>query len=573
MLTELRVHNLALVETAVVRFGRGLNVVTGATGAGKSLLLQALTLLLGGRWSRDMLRTGADQMRVQGIFEIADPAIVRSIFDAVGEEAPACEGLTEILVTRRIDASGRNRAEVDGHLVPIATLRALSSHLAEIHGQSEHQALLDSNWQTALLDRAADLASQQAAFAIELDAWHNADTRLAVTRDDAQARRDRASDLEAIAAEIEFVAPEPGESDALRSERELLAAVEKHQQSLATALALVGESDAEGDDPAVDRVGRAARCLEDTAALSSVARDAVTALDAASESLQEAWRLIDAALGTLEADPARLDRVQERLEALGTLLRRHGPSEEDALRVAAEATAEATEIRANEADADALESRVADLARVALESGVALDEARREAGVAFSARVRATLAELEMAGTRFEVHLPERAADALPRATALGLGSVEFLVSPNVGEDLRPLARIASGGELARTALAIKGELAGVDGVPLLAFDEIDADVGPRLGPVIGRRLAHLARDRQVLVITHLPQVAAHASHHVRVTKSEADGRTGVDVDILEGAAREREIAEMIRGPGRASEALDQARNMLAEGAESRTGA
>jgi DNA repair protein RecN (Recombination protein N) len=282
---------------------------------------------------------------------------------------------------------------------------------------------------------------------------------------------------------------------------------------------------------------------------------------------QEAWQHIETALDALEADPDRLDRVQERLEELGTLLRRHGPSEEDALARAAEAADEAARLRGEEADAGALESRALELEREALAAGIALDEARRQAGGAFSERVRATLAELEMAGTRFEVDVAPRGDAALRTATPLGLGPIEFLVSPNVGEDLRSLARIASGGEIARTALAIKGELAGADAVPLLAFDEIDADVGPRLGPVIGRRLAKLGADRQVLVITHLPQVAAHAARHLRVTKAEADGRTTVSVDVLDGEPRRREIAEMIRGPGRADEALDQARGMLAEAA------
>jgi len=578
MLTELRVRNLALVESAEIRFGPGLNAVTGATGAGKSLLLQALTLLLGGRWSREMLRTGADRMRVQGMFEIADPDVAARLFELLGEDVPGTEATEhaapedgaplEVLITRSIDASGRNRADIDGHLVPVATLREAGKLVAEIHGQSEHQALQDSAWQTSLLDRAAELAPQQREFAERLALWRTARQRLDSTQSDAEARRQRAEELEAVAADVAAVAPEVGEGDALRDERELLTAVAKHRESLSTAITLIGESAGAADESAVDRVGHAARSLEGTAALSADVRAAVEALDAASEQLQEAWRLIEAALDGLEADPERLDRVQERLEDLGVLLRRHGPTEEDALRTAADAREEAAKIRAEDADASELEAKVAELSEAALAAGLSLDDARRKGGLAFSERVRATLAELEMAGTRFEVDVPARSETALQGASPQGLGPVTFLVSPNVGEDLRPLARIASGGELARMALAIKGELAGTDGVPLLAFDEIDADVGPRLGPVIGRRLARLARDRQVFVITHLPQVAAHAAHHLRVAKSESDGRTTVHVDVLEGADREREIAEMIRGPGRADEALGQARAMLAEGAE-----
>ena len=567
MLAELRVRNLALVESATVRFAPGLNAVTGATGAGKSLLLQALTLVLGGRWSREMLRTGADRMSVQAVFEV-DGLLATRIAEMFDEPAPQGNGPHEILVERRVDSAGRNRAEIDGRLVAVGALRELGTLLAEIHGQSEHQALLDCVRQTALLDRSAGLEGARDAFAARLESWRNAARRLAVLRGDAAARQRRMDELDAIAEEVGAVAPEPGESDALRGERELLAATERHRGALAGALELITEEGPDGDSPALDRLGRAAREIHATAEHSAGVAAAMELLDRAAEHTQEAGRLIEDALDRLEANPDRLDRVQERLEDLGALLRRHGPSEEDALRRAQEAADEAFALRADEQDAGGLEARVAELARAAMTSGVELDALRLRAGEVFSARVRDALAELEMAGTRFAVELPERNADpdaVLKAATALGLGPIEFMASPNAGEDLKPLAKIASGGELARTALAVKGQLAGADHVPLLAFDEIDADVGARLGSVIGRRLAALAVGRQVLVITHLPQVAAAASAHLRIKKQEVDGRTFVLVDTLEGAERELEIAEMIRGPGRAAEALDQARGMLDE--------
>jgi DNA repair protein RecN (Recombination protein N) len=570
MLAELRVRNLALVESATVRFAPGLNVVTGATGAGKSLLLQALTLVLGGRWSREMLRTGADRMQVQAVFEV-DADVAARVAELIDEPAPEGPGPHEILVARRVDASGRNRAEIEGTLVPVGTLRELGTLLAEIHGQSEHQALLDPVHQTELLDRAAGLHELREAFADRLLGWREAAGRLTALRTDADARQRRIEELDALAEEVGAVDPEPGESDALRGERELLAAAERHREGLATALALVSDGGPEGDEPALDQLGRAGREVSGTAEHSADVRAAQELLDGAAENVQEAARLLQAALEGLDADPDRLERVQERLEELGALLRRHGPTEEDALRRAEEAAAEAAALRADERDAGGLEERVAALASDALAAGTALDAARREAGDGFSARVRDALAELEMKGTRFEVSVAEREGEASPlleAATELGLAPIELLASPNAGEELRPLARIASGGELARTALAVKGQLAGADRVPLLAFDEIDADVGPRLGSVIGRRLADLAAAHQVLVITHLPQVAAHAASHLRIRKEEAGGRTFVRVDALESGEREREIAEMIRGPGRADEALDQARAMLAEADE-----
>ncbi len=567
MLTELRVRNLAVVESATVRFAPGLNVVTGETGAGKSLLLAALALLCGGRWSREMLRTGADRMQVQAVFELHDAETAARVAELLGTDAPTALPY-ELLVTRSIDAAGRNRAEIDGQLVAVATLRELGALLAEIHGQSEHQALLDATRQTELLDRAAGLVALREAFAERLGAWRAADARRRALAAEADARARRIEELDALVDEVAAVAPEPGESDALRGERELLASAERHRGALATALALVAEGATDGDEPAVDRLGRAAREIAATAAHSPDARAALEALDAASDLLQEAARRVASALDALDADPERLEKVQARLEALGALLRRHGPTEEDALARAVEAAAESKRLAGDESDAASLAREVARLAEQALSAGHALDDARRAAGVAFAERVAAALAELQMPRTRFAVDVPRRDdADALEAATPLGLGPVEFLVAPNVGEELRPLARSASGGELARTALAIKGELADADRIALLAFDEIDADVGPRLGPVIGRRLARLARGRQALVITHLPQVAAYGAHHLRVDKVERGGRTLVEVRELTGAPREAEIAEMIRGPGRAAEALDQARAMLAEAA------
>ncbi len=564
MLLELRVRNLALIEDARVRFAPGLNVLTGETGAGKSLILSALVLLLGGRWSREMLRTGASSASVRGVFEISDDDVARGVFAAIDEEPPRTP--VEIVVTRRVDASGRNRCEVAGNLVPVATLRALAEVIAEVHVQGEHRALLDPLRQTALLDRAAGLGPQRAAFANALHAWREVRTRLEVLRRGGNARERRLDELRAIVAEVAAVALEPGEADALRRERELLAAAERHAGSVEAAKRGVSDGDAQGAS-AEDRVGAALRSIEEAAELSPQVGAAAEALERAADAIAEAGRHLDDALSRLEADPERLETVQDRIEAIGAVLRRHGPTEEAALAKAADAAEEAASLAGDDRDASELEAAVADAANAALAAGRALDDARVTAGSGFAADVRAALGELDMARTRFEVALPSRGDAPLGAASEIGLGPIEFVASPNPGEELKPLARIASGGELARTALAIRGRLAGADGLGILAFDEVDADVGPRLGDVIGRRLAALAAERQVLAVTHLPQVAAHGAHHLRVRKTVEAGRTHVGVDALEGDERTLEIAEMIRGAARAHEALDQARAMLTEAA------
>ncbi|MCE9637828.1 MAG: DNA repair protein RecN [Planctomycetes bacterium] len=553
MLRELRVRNLALLDDVRVAYGEGFHVVTGATGSGKSLLLAALDLLLGGRFSKELLRTGADDVRVEGLFEIADAATRRVVSELLGASSDddVDDPTYEIVLRRRVDANGRNRCEVNGSLVPVSTLRALGRLLVEIHGQSEHQALLESSVQTHLLDRAAGLVERRDAFAAKLAEWHAAAARLADLTGNAAARRARLESIEQVIHEIREAKLHSGEQDELRRERTLLGDATRHAEALAAAIALIdGERDSAG---AVDQLGRAARAIEATSSLDPRVKDALESLETAASAASDAVRTLSDAADRIESNPARLEEVDERIASIGHVLRRHGPTEADAVRTLAEAEAEATGLRCSDGDSSALSAKCAALEQETLDSGRALDDARRKAGKRFAEAVKTSLADLGMPGTRFEVSVGAEAHAS--NATALGLSKVEFLVSPNPGEDLRPMARIASGGELARIALSIRGELAGRDGVPLLVFDEIDADVGPRLGAVIGERLRRLAHPkdgpRQVLAVTHLSQVAEAADHHLRVSKRTDDGRTVSSVEVVTGPERERELTEM-RGEKRA---------------------
>jgi DNA repair protein RecN (Recombination protein N) len=560
VLRELRVRNLALLEDAHVTLGPGLNVVTGATGAGKSLLLSALTLLLGGRFSKEMLRTGTDHAVVEGIFDV-DAHAAKRLAALTGDETSG-----EIVLRRRMDASGRNRCEIDGHLVGVGEMREFGRVLCEIHGQSEHQSLLEAAEQAVLLDRAAKLTAEREAFAAQLAAWRGLGERVAALRTGERERAARIESLEALVREVRGAALRPGEQEELGRERTLLADASRHAEALALAASLVDGGDEE--DGAIDRVGRAAREIAATAELSDQAREAQEALDFAQDRLAEASRLVASARERIQADPARLEEVEERLSTLGRVLRRHGGAEEQALAALAQAERELGDLSEGEGGAESLAARFAEAERDVLAAGTSLNEKRRAAARPFADAVRKSLAELGMQGTRFEVGVTDgdAAAPLATRATDTGLGEVTFLASPNVGEEMRPLAKIASGGELARVALAIKGELGRADRASLLVFDEIDADVGPRLGAVVGRRLAQVARGRQALVVTHLPQVAAFADVHLRVVKRTSKGRTTAHVEPIEAAARELEIAEMMRCEGKGREALDQARAMLADG-------
>lgn len=566
MLRELRVRHLALLEDAHVVFGPGLNVVTGATGAGKSLLLSGLTLLLGGRFSKEMLRTGTSEAQVEAIFDVEGGETARRVGALLGGDAAASP--REVVVRRRVDASGRNRCEIDGRLVSVAELREFGRVVCEIHGQSEHQALLEPAEQAHLLDRAGGLVDDRLRFAERLAQWRDLAARVAALRTGERERAARIESLESLVREVREAALRTGEQEELRRERTLLADAARHAESLAIASSLLdGGEAADGEDGAIDRVGRAAREVEATAALSDDARAAQEALDFAQDRLAEASRLLVAARERVRSDPARLEEIEERLGTIGRVLRRHGPSEEDALAALAASERELADLRGGEDGAEGLAKRLAESERALVEAGTELNGKRRKAAKPFAAAIRKSLDDLGMAGTRFVVEVTDGdpSQDLAVRATDSGLGAVEFLASPNPGEEIRPLAKIASGGELARVALAVKGELGRADGASLLVFDEIDADVGPRLGAVIGRRLAAVAKGRQALVVTHLPQVAAFADVHLRVAKRTSAGRTTAHVEPVEAAARELEIAEMIRGEGKGGQALDQARSMLTE--------
>lgn len=562
-LREISVRNLALLESETVGFGGGLNVVTGVTGAGKSLLLGALDLLLGGRFSREMVRSGAAFLEVAGIFDLSGESLVARVEEVLGDGAGRTAPF-ELVVARRVDAAGRNRCTVDGTVVAVSVLRQLGASLVEIHGQSEHQALLDPAVQCHLLDRTAGLDAVREEYVAALTRWRDVCERLRRVSADARDRMLRAEALESVLREIHEAQLRPGEQEELRAERRLLADAERHTGAVASALAAI-EGSRQEEVGAADRIGRAARELDDTAELSSTAREAQEALDDALARLSDAARSLQACAEDLRPDPGRLEEVQDRLELLGNVLRRHGPTEEDALRVADEAQQELTDLLGEQEGSGALSKRAAELAAQVESKGRDLNARRRVAADRFASAVADALAQLGMAGTRFAVAVDDGEGDLSARAGPDGLGTLEFRFSANAGEEVRALSKIASGGELARVALAVKGELAAADEVPLLVFDEVDADVGPRLGEEIGRRLRELAKGRQVLVVTHLPQVAAFADLHLCVRKETVAGRTQTRVTQLAGPEREHEIAEMLLGAERAADALGQARALLAD--------
>ncbi|HOC18958.1 MAG TPA: DNA repair protein RecN [Vicinamibacterales bacterium] len=538
MLRHLAIQNLAVIEAAAVDFEPGLNVLTGETGAGKSILVEALGLLLGARSSPDLVRTGADAASVQAVFD--DPAGA------------------ELILGREVTVSGRSRAFLDGRLVPATSLREAASRLVDLHGQHEHQALLDPDTHLDLLDRFAEVTAARAEVADCFAELRQARDELSRARQLEEQRAARTEIVEFQLAELGRVAPRPGEDAELASLRTLLASAERVRRLSDESYALLYDR----DDAALGSLGQVWKRLAELAALDARFLPHLEQKDAIKAQLEDLAALLRGYAASLDASPARLQEVEDRLAALERLKRKHGPTLDDvlerhrALRAELKALGSAGE-RAAEA-----EQRLAAATERYLRIAATLSDARRQAAGRFSRALERQLADLAMNDTRFEV----RFADGHPgpeRWTARGTDLAEFYASPNPGEELRPLARIASGGEISRVMLAIKN-LASLDQPgKTLIFDEVDAGIGGRVADAVGRKLRKLGESYQVLCITHLPQIAACGHAHYRIEKRVYRGRTTTRVERLDRAGREEELARMIGGETVSAAAKANAREML----------
>jgi DNA repair protein RecN (Recombination protein N) len=551
MLRELRLRNFAVVESVTVSFASGLNVLTGETGAGKSILVDAIVLVRGARAQADVIRTDAETATVEAVFGLDGTAAARAVLDEAGL---AADDGGEIVVRRELARSGRHRAFVNDSPVTVGLLERLGDTLVEVHGQQEHQRLLEPARQLELLDRFADTENAAARVAV-LHATHRA------AREEAERTRTAARDLAQRedllrfqVAELNAARLQVGEEEALRTELRRLQNAERLTAGLAEAAALLDEA----PQSASERLARAARILQELGRLDP-------ALAASGEPIEAARLQVEEALGTLRrlrdgivAEPGRLDAIHERLDALARLKRKYGDGEEAMLRFRDEAAAELERSERHDEVVAEQDRVLAQLDAELAATAAVLSERRQAAAARLATLVERTLRALGMERAVFEVGL-EPAPEIGPR----GSDRVEMRLSTNPGEEVKALARVASGGELSRTMLALTSVLARADRVPTLIFDEVDAGIGGRVASVIGQTLAAAAQGRQVLCVTHLAPVAAVAQHHLRVGKSVRAGRTKAAVTPLTGAERVEEIARMLGGASVTAAALRHARDLL----------
>lgn len=538
MIRYLRIHRLAVIDHLELELGPGMSVLTGETGAGKSIVVEALNLLLGGRASADLVRTGEETATVQAIIE-----------DASGRE---------LIVRREISAQGRSRAFLDDELVTTATLRNAVGDLIDLHGQHEHQALLAPAIQLALLDRFAGLDDLRSEVASAWTAFVEARDRLASFE---ALERDRAARLDLLEFqrhEIDKVAPVAGEDETLAAERQVVANAERLGRLSAESYAALYD-----DDQAVlSRLAFVWKRVAELAELDPRFLPFLETRDAVHAPLDELARFLRDYAGSLDSSPDRLQAIEDRLAALERLKRRYGPTLDE---VIARRKAIGEELAALDPASD----HAANLRRAAAAAETdyrtvagKLSTARHKAAATLARALERSLADLAMAGTRCELRL-STASD--PSGwSASGIDQVELFISPNVGEELRPLSRIASGGELSRVMLAMK-TLASTDAPgKTLIFDEVDAGIGGGVADVVGARLHALSTRAQVLCITHLPQVAAYGDHHYRVSKAVSGDRTVTRVERLSPEARVDELARMMGGVSLSDAVRAGARDLLA---------
>ncbi len=553
MLTELYIRNFAIIDALRMQFAAGFNVLTGETGAGKSIILDAVTLVLGGRADMTSIRAGTEAAYVEATFTI-NPAIQAQLAPILAQEGLEDEAADTLVLARELRENGRNFSRVNGRAVNLTILRDIAAPLIDIHGQGEHLSLLKPKAHLPLLDSYAGLVGERTAVTREVNQLYKIQRELASLHRDERQIAQRIDMLQFQVQEIDAAKLTPGEEDDLRAERTRLANVEQLMRYASEALALLNGVDDE--TPAIgDLMGQTERALTLLAKFDGEQNPLLERWQGLVFQISEIAEELDDYQQELEFNPSRLNGVEERLELINMLKRKYGADIPAILAARDQAAAELDQITHNEERMAELEKEIDRYLRRIGQMAQALSQKRQVAAKQLATAVETQLADLRMAGTRFEVDFQaEETTDGAyvgEQRLAFdqsGIDRTEFLISANPGEPLKPMAKVASGGETARLMLALKTALTAVDATPTLIFDEIDQGIGGRVGEIVGRKLWGLTStaDHQVIVVTHLPQLAGYGDTHFRVLKEVHDGRTTTAVHNLDGNGRIEELAAML---------------------------
>lgn len=565
MLSELRLKNLAVIEAVTVSLGPGLNAVTGETGAGKSIVVDAILLLMGARAQPDLIRSGADSATIEAVFDLEPEGAAAVLLEEAGHTAP--DGM--LVIKREISRAGRHRVFVNDSPATVALLERLGEALVELHGQHEHQRLMEAGRQLDLLDRYAGTEEARERVAGRVAEWEGARGELRRIAEEAREGKRQEDLLRFQLSEIDAVRLREGDEDELRVERRRL----QHAERIAAGLAEVTALLYDDERSAAARLQRAGALLRELAGYDPELGAPAAALGEAEAYLEDAIGRARALRDRAPFDPGRLAEIDERLDAISRLKRKYGETAEAVGVYRAQIAASLDRLERHDEVVAELEGRVARTAEAAGQAALELAESRAAAAGRLERQVQKELRGLGMEQARFRIGLRrDPAADgdlaagpARWRVGRRGIDHAEMLLSANPGEDPRPLAKVVSGGELSRTMLAIRAVLSVAGEVPTMVFDEVDAGIGGRVAEVVGQKLGQIAAGRQVLCVTHLAPIAVYADHHLRVEKTASRTATRTTVTTLDGAARVEELARMLGGERVTETTRRAAREMLRE--------
>ena len=559
MLSELYISNFALIDDITVKFNKGLNIFTGTTGVGKSLIIGALNFLLGSRVTNDIVRTGKKDVSVSGVFIIKNEHIRKKLeehIDSFDDE--------EIIIQRNLDQNGRNRCRLNNQPITVPLLKEIGELLVNIHGQHEHESLTKPLNQLIILDGFGKLDTNRGKFtevytkAIEKE-------RLIQSLNEHQEARKRQIELYHFEIdEIESACLKPDELDILEQERFILANSERIQNTLSDCTDSLYESDN-------SIISRLKEISNELSKIKDIDNSFENPLESCNQSL---FQLEDVAITLSKCveghdfDPERLEQIEDRIETIRRLKGKYGETIEDILSYCKESKSKLEQLLKENEYLGSTEKELEKLRKSVIDSGKKLTQSREKAGTKLSALVKKELADLGITNGKFDIDISSiditnTEQFNLEDGSRSGFDHIEFMFSSNPGEELKPLRKIASGGEISRIMLALKRHLASADQTPVLIFDEIDANIGGRMGRIIGEKLRLVSQSHQVICITHLPQIASYAEQHFKVNKFSRNSKTFVTIDILSTKERLEEIAEMIRGTEKTEVTRKQAKEMI----------
>jgi DNA repair protein RecN (Recombination protein N) len=557
MLKSLAVYNFALIEQTMIEFSSGLNVITGETGAGKSILIDALSCVLGDRASSDSIRTGQDFLRVEAVFDLSHNAAAIAIIDAL---AIPIEDIHNVIMTRRLSLAGKNTVLINGCNVPLGTLKKITENLVDIHGQHESQTLLRPEAYIAQLDAFEDEIGQRLVFYKNIFAdWKVVTEKIEEAENRAQERERRLDMLSWQTQEIAAACLKNGEDEELEQQIRMLANSERIAGAVNTAYSLLN-GDAGEQGGVVSKLAEIKKAVEQAVRFDPRLETQLTVICDALYQLQEVEHDLQNYFQEMEFSPERLTTLQTRMDNIYKLKKKYGSTISDILDYYQQACRELSELTDFDNHLDVLKKKHADLANILKCTAEELDALRRRAGDHLAVQVNKQLYDLGMPGAQFIVEVRRT-----PHFNQRGFNQVHFFFSANQGEEARPLNKVASGGELSRVALAMKAVISSRDSSGTMIFDELDAGIGGKTAQMVAEKIAFVSVSKQVLCITHLPQIAVAADCHLYIEKIVEGSRTKTVVQQLDNLERVHEIARMMSGDNQSQASLNNASNMLQE--------